>query len=219
MIPRPQHIGLIPDGNRRWAQANGLSYAEAYRRGMEKIVECLETWLAWGISTLSVYLLSRDNLARDAAELQPILAAEEWGLAELLPRLKAGFGARFVHAGRADLLPPSLLWALTGLCTDGGGDATGPTVNLCLGYDAADEIEQALRRAPQPAAFRDYLWVPGRVDLVLRTGSQQRLSGFLPLQSQYAEFIFEPYNFPDITPARLQAALDTFARRQRTYGR
>jgi undecaprenyl diphosphate synthase len=219
MSQLPKHLGLIPDGNRRWARATGHSLAETYCLGMEKIVECLETLLTMGIPKLSIYLLSKDNLARQGEDLDAVLAAEEWGVTTLFPVLKDRFEATFTHAGRADLLPPALADGLSTLCTSLATNSNTPTIYLCLGYDATDEIIQALQNTPQSADFRDYLWVPDPLDLIIRTSGYQRLSGFLPLQSEYAELYFAPYYFPEITPARLQAALESYAQRQRHYGR
>ncbi|KUI25451.1 undecaprenyl diphosphate synthase family protein [Mycobacterium sp. GA-2829] len=184
----PTHVGLIPDGLRRWADLNGTTLVEAYRRGAEKVIEILVALREYGVSTVSVYNLSRANLARRDDELNAVFSASIHFLRTLVPANfdPAACGVR-VH-GDLDLLPDEYRAAVRDVeASLNGGDFR---INVLAAYDAADELRAAHRRAQRDAADIATAFEIGDVDLVIRTTPEPLLSGFLPQQCQYAQLVF-----------------------------
>lgn len=188
VVMKPAHVGLIPDGLRRWAQANGTTLADAYLLGAEKVVEILLALQRNHVQTATVYNLSRANLARADHELDAVYAASTFFFATLLPDhfdpVRTGLR---VH-GDLDLLPDGLAAAARAAETAMAGD--GFRVNILLAYDAADELRAAHHRAHLQGCDVVAALEIGEVDLVIRTTAEPLLSGFLPLQSQYAQLRF-----------------------------
>lgn len=185
---KPAHVGLIPDGMRRWAEANGTTLTDSYRRGAEKVVEVLLALQRNGVHTVSVYNLSRANLARPSAELDAVYAASIHFFRELLP---AKFDplecAIRLHGDRA-LLPRDYVAAAVALERVTTGTAFN--VNILAAYDALDELRLAHARAQAEGCDISAAFDIPDVDLIIRTTAEPLLSGFLPLQSQYAELMF-----------------------------
>ena len=195
---KPAHVGVIPDGLRRWAEANGASLSEAYRCGAEKMVDVLLALRRNGVRTVSIYNLSRANLARRDDELAAVFEASVHFFTTLIPRHfdPAECGVR-VH-GRRDLLPAEYEAAardLEGVMT--GNDFR---INVLAAYDAGDELRAAHRRAVRDGCDIVDAFDIDEVDLVLRTTAEPLLSGFLPLQSQYAELVFLSTPLNELTP-------------------
>jgi undecaprenyl pyrophosphate synthase len=216
-----KHVGIIPDGNRRWARQHDMDLEEAYWLAMQKITACAEALFKAGVQSLSVYLLSQDNILRARDDLQAVVIAETRLLRELIPALKKELGVRVYHAGRPAALESDFRVALGEVCEPGNGSSDPfPRLYLLAGYDAYEEVTDARTAiGPDPARLLEALSVPVALDLVIRSGRDQRISGFLPLQCKYAEFFFEPYYFPDITPERVLAVLDEFQNRSRRFGK
>jgi len=216
-----KHVGIIPDGNRRWARRNNIDLEEAYWLAMQKITDCAEALFSAGVQSLSVYLLSKDNILRARDDLQAVVIAETRLLRELVPALQRDLGVRVYHAGNPASLDPDFRAALDEVCEPGNGvNDPFPRLYLLAGYDAYEEVTDARAAiGPDPEQLLGSLSVPVPLDLVIRSGRDQRISGFLPLQCKYAEFFFEPYFFPDITPARTLEILDEFQNRSRRFGK
>ena len=185
---KPAHVGLIPDGMRRWAEANRTTLTDSYRRGAEKVVEVLLALQRNGVHTVSVYNLSRANLARPSAELDAVYAASIHFFHELLPsNFDPEECAIRLHGDRA-LLPRDYVAAAAALERVTTGTAFN--VNILAAYDAMDELRLAHARAQAQGCDISAAFDIPDVDLVIRTTSEPLLSGFLPLQSQYAELMF-----------------------------
>ncbi len=216
-----KHVGIIPDGNRRWARQNNIDLEEAYWLAMRKITDCAEALFNAGVQSLSVYLLSKDNILRGRDDLHAVVIAETRLLRELVPALQRDLGVRVYHAGNPASLDPDFRAALEAVCEPGNGvNDPFPRLYLLAGYDAYEEVTDARAAiGPDPEQLLASLSVPVSLDLVIRSGRDQRFSGFLPLQCKYAEFFFEPYFFPDITPARALEILDEFQNRSRRFGK
>jgi undecaprenyl diphosphate synthase len=188
MKSEPSHVGLIPDGLRRWAQSNGTPLSEAYRRGAEKVVEILLALQGNDVQTVTVYNLSRANLARRDDELAAVYAASLHFVASLIPRHfdPTSCSVR-LHGDRA-LLPREYVDAAQAIERDMTGGAF--RINVLAAYDAGDELRAAHCRALREGLDITAAFEIGDVDLVIRTTPEPLLSGFLPLQSQYAQLIF-----------------------------
>lgn len=217
----PKYVGIIPDGNRRWAKQNNLELETAYWLAMQKITSCLKILFGRGTYSVCVYLLSKDNVLRARDDLDSVIKAELRLLKELIPLLKTTFQLRTYHAGNPRLLPLEYVDALDEICEIGNGwNDPFPRLYLCAGYDPYDEIVHCRGDiGTTPDKLIETLSVPFELDLVIRSGGDFRISGFLPLQSKYAEFFFEPYYFPDISETRLIEIMDEFKNRGRRFGK
>lgn len=190
-----RHLGIIPDGTRRWARRNKFTYYEAYWLALQKLTLLIDTAFAYGVTTQSIYLLSKDNLRREHSDLEAVLQAEKRFFLELLPNLAQKWQCSIIHAGRLDILPRWFAISLESACKDLDSMADR-RINLLVGYDPVDELLQAV--SVNPNKFWNHLWVSEQVDLVVRTGHGQLLSNFLPLQCGYAELKFFTKLFNDL---------------------
>lgn len=213
----PRHVGLIMDGNRRWARSRGLADVSlGHQAGAEHLSSFL-TWLnARGIEHASVYVLSADNIRRRSTfELRVLFNLIE----NVIPaRVLAAERWRLHISGDLDLLPPPTREALRS-AIERTQDRPGH-LTLAIGYDAHEDIIGAVRRAVAalPAGEPDGLSVdlvsqhlPGgpstEIDLIIRTGGDSRTSGFFPWQSTSAELHVASCSWPDFTEHDLECAL------------
>lgn len=233
-LHRPQHVAMILDGNRRWAKLNAQPSSSAgHQAGALKISEFLEWCEEQGVSIVTLYLLSTDNLSgRDKAELDDLVDIIE-GLADQLSRFT---NWRIKHVGQGDVLPPHLLQTLEGAASRSASNS-GMHVNLAVGYGGRAEITRAVRRLVDAHrasggtlddleksisvdAIARNLDTGGQPDpdLVIRTSGEQRLSDFMLWQSAHSEFYFVEALGPDLREIDFLRALRDFGRRQRRYG-
>ena len=214
----PSSIGLIPDGTRRWAHQSQCTYTDAYIRTMLGITNFISFMFDQSISSLSVYLLSKENLLRKPSDLEPVLTSELDLLMRMLPPVVAKFKAKVFHAGRKDLLPPNYAEALSTLCQYTADNAERRLYLLAV-YNPLEELMGSFKHIGHQHIKIEDLWVPEALDLVIRTGGEHRLSNFLPLQAGYAEYIFIEKYFNDLTEQDLLGFLNEFQIRHRRYGR
>jgi short-chain Z-isoprenyl diphosphate synthase len=229
----PRHVGVILDGNRRWAKAAGGQPPErGHQAGAEKIHELLGWCDDVGVGVVTLWLLSTDNLNRPPAELDPLLRIIERTVQDL-----ARAGRWRVHpVGAVDLLPPETASVLkeAAAATSAYG---GVLVNVAVGYGGRREIADAVRSLLQEHAARgtpieelaevlsvehiaEHLYTRGQPDpdLVIRTSGEQRLSGFLLWQSAHSEFHFCDAYWPDFRRVDFLRALRDYANRRRRFG-
>jgi short-chain Z-isoprenyl diphosphate synthase len=232
----PQHIGVIHDGHRRYARAEGLpDYAASYRVGMDKFVEFLGWTTELEIPAVTCWLLSTENLERPDDELRPYYEV----LIELfdrIPETPAGQNVAVRFIGSIDLLPTDLVEATKRLqekCSSGsrrvtialayGGrqeivDAVSELVAKLAadGMEAIDIADHIDRDAISARMYASDLPDP---DLVLRTSGEARLSGFLLWQAAYAEYSFVDVYWPAFRHIDFLRAMRDFTKRERRYGR
>jgi short-chain Z-isoprenyl diphosphate synthase len=228
----PKHVGVILDGNRRWARAAGIGLASGHRRGADKIDEFL-TWCAeLHIEVVTLWLLSTDNLARGDAELEPLLKIIEDAVSELAARRLW----RINPVGALDLLPDPTAVALKE-AQDATADVNGLIVNVAVGYGGRREIADAVRSLLHEHASRgtsiedlanlldiehiaEHLYTKGQPDpdLVIRTSGEQRLSGFLLWQTAHSELFFCEAYWPDFRRVDFLRAVRAYADRERRFG-
>jgi short-chain Z-isoprenyl diphosphate synthase len=228
----PRHVGVMCDGNRRWARSAGLAdVSSGHQAGADKIFEVLQWCRQAGVEVVTLWLLSTDNLSRPAAELEPLLRIIEDTVRELV--------AQHWHVnpmGALDLLP-----ADTAQVLKDAGEATagqnGLLVNVAVGYGGRREIADAVRSLLQDHATRgttieelaeildvehiaEHLYTAGQPDpdLVIRTSGEQRLGGFLLWQSAHSEFYFCDAYWPAFRRVDFLRALRSYAARQRRFG-
>ena len=230
----PRHVGVIMDGNRRWARAIGLEdVAHGHRRGADKIVDLLGCCDDVGVSVVTLFMLSTDNLRRSESELSALLQIIEDVAVDL-----SGPGRRWkVRAmGTPEVLPPETV-AVLKQAEEDTRDRPGATVNLAVGYGGRQEIADAVRSLLAEHAERGtsldelvealevehiaaHLYTRGQPDpdLVIRTSGEQRLSGFLLWQTANTEFHFTDVYWPDFRRVDFLRALRDYSARHRRFG-
>ena len=229
----PRHVGVLLDGNRRWARSAGSGdVGDGYRKGADKIVELLGWCEESGVEVVTLWLLSTDNLNRPPDELAILLRVIEQTVADLAARRRWK-----VHGvGALDLLPDQTAAVLKQADTD-TALINGLAVNVAVGYGGRREIADAVRSLltehaargaslEEVASFLDvehiaeHLYTRGQPDpdLIIRTSGEQRLSGFLLWQSAHSEFYFCDAYWPAFRRVDFFRALRAYAARQRRYG-
>ncbi|ASU82513.1 isoprenyl transferase [Nocardiopsis gilva YIM 90087] len=228
----PRHVGVVLDGNRRWAKTSGLARVEqGHQAGAEKIFELLGWCDEVGVQVVTMWLLSTDNLTRPAEELDPLLEIIE----NTVRRLQAE-GWRVNPMGALDLLPDSTARVMkeAGAATSGN---SGLIVNVAVGYGGRREIADAVRSLLLAEAAKgtsieelaerldlehiaEHLYTRGQPDpdLLIRTSGEQRLSGFLLWQSAHSEFYFCEVFWPAFRRVDFLRAVRSYGARSRRYG-
>ena len=226
--PRPTHVAIIMDGNRRWARAHGVPELEGHAAGVDKIRWLVEHAIRRGVSVLSLYAFSRENWARSDAEVAGLFSLLAQAIRAETPEL-ARQGVCVRVSGRLAEVPADIRDSITEAleATEGG---TQLTLNIAFNYAGRTEIVDAVRAIVAAGTSVDeideatvaaHLYTSGLPDpdLVIRTGGEQRLSNFLIWQSAYAEFHSCAALWPDFDAEAFDTALVEFARRGRRYGR
>lgn len=228
----PAHVGVILDGNRRWATEQGSSSAAGHRAGAAKISEFLGWCDELGVRVVTLWLLSTDNLARPLDELDPLLRIIEDAVSQLA---RAGTW-RIRHVGSKERLPERTRAVLEAAERDTQA-VEGMAVNVAVGYGGRQELVDAVRALLLQGAaagksteqlaeeidveqIAEHLYTKGQPDpdLVIRTSGEQRLSGFLLWQSAHSEFWFCDAYWPDFRRIDFLRALRDYSARERRYG-
>ena len=228
----PRHVGVMLDGNRRWAKAVGRDTAHGHRAGAANI----EPLLGWcdeiGIEVVTLWLLSTDNLNRPASELEPLLAI----ITDAVDSLADQQRWRLNPVGALDLLPSATAERLKA-AAEATRDVDGMLVNVAVSYGGRREIADAVRSLLTHAAeqgipleqvaaevdvdaISEHLYTRGQPDpdLVIRTSGEQRLGGFLLWQSEKSEFYFCEAYWPDFRRVDFLRAVRAYAQRERRFG-
>jgi undecaprenyl diphosphate synthase len=215
---KPLHAAIIMDGNGRWATARGLPRLAGHRAGAEALRRTVEAAPDFGIGTLTVYAFSSDNWRRPPAEVSALMKLFHAYLRREQARCIEK-GVRVSIIGRRDRLPRMLLPVMEG-CEK--ATASGRTLHLRLAvdYSSRDAILHAAAKLKGRASREDLSHALGGqdVDLLIRTGGEQRLSDFLLWECAYAELVFTPVMWPDFSAADLSAAVTEFQTRERRFG-
>jgi short-chain Z-isoprenyl diphosphate synthase len=228
----PQHVGVMLDGNRRWARAVGADTATGHRAGAANISPFLGWCEDLGIQVVTLWLLSTDNLNRREAELADLLGIIE----EVVTELAAAGRWRLNPVGALDLLPDTTATVLKEAAA-ATRHVDGVLVNIAVGYGGRREIADAVRSLLQQHAeqgtsleelatvldvehIAEHLYTKGQPDpdLVIRTSGEQRLGGFLLWQSAHSEFYFCEAYWPAFRRVDFLRALRAYAARHRRYG-
>jgi undecaprenyl diphosphate synthase len=222
------HVGIIMDGNGRWAQRRGLPRTAGHIEGAKAVNDIVETAARAGVRVLSLYAFSADNWRRPGAEVAALMSLlRRYLMTETRRCIEQSIRINII--GRRDRLTASLVRAieqseqLTAACT-------GLHLRIAVDYSAHNSILEAARRAGSQAnvdaaRFQELLdevdhsvAAAGALDLLIRTGAEKRLSDFLLWQSAYAELYFADCMWPDFGATGFHAALDYYNSRQRRFG-
>jgi undecaprenyl diphosphate synthase len=218
------HVGIIMDGNGRWATRRQLSRVRGHEAGVEAIRRVVEAAPDQGVGTLTLYAFSSDNWRRPKAEVSALMALLRFYLANEVESLVRN-GVRLTVIGRRDRLPGGIAEAIGRAET---ATANGDTLYLriAVDYSARDAILNAAAKAAHAGDLNREIFsrlVTGEaglrdVDLVIRTSGEKRLSDFLLWESAYAELHFTERMWPDFAAQDLAEALATFRGRERRFG-
>ena len=224
----PKHIGIIMDGNRRWAAKKGLTAMKGHEAGVKALVKIVEHCLELGIETLTIYALSTENWRKRARkEVEGLFNLLLQAVEEKKEEYKEK-GVRVAVIGDFQAFPRKVVKAIKEML------AVVKTherlkVNVALNYGGRDEILRAVKKIVKqeiPAKeineemFGHFLYTNGEPDpdLMIRTGGQERLSNFLLWQLSYSELYFTDTLWPDFSPRRLDQAIAEYQNRQRRFG-
>lgn len=227
-LPLPRHVGIILDGNRRWAKANGLPSLAGHQRGFDNVRTISDYVFKSGIPILTVFAFSTENWQRTKKEVSYLMGLLKLFMTKEVAKLVEK-GIRLSFWGRLSDFSDSMQAAMRRAEAETKNGRRG-RLNICLSYGGRDEIIRAVRKIvalkPAPARISEKLVAANLdsaglpdPDLIIRTSGEERLSGFLTWQSVYSELYFTKKYWPEFTPEDFQAALDVYARRQRRFGR
>ena len=235
----PRHVGVLPDGNRRFARTSGLaSIGAGHRDGADNIERLIDWCDELGIPVITVWALSTDNMNRPADELGAIFKIVETRVEALAERQqRAPISRRIRSVGRRDLLPDSTVAAIRRVERMTAGNGDGDLI-IAIGYGGRDEIVDAVRRMIRDHArrgeslndlaqtldageFGRYLYAPDipDPDLVIRTSGELRLSGFMLWQSAFSEYYFCDIYWPAFRRIDFLRAIRSYGQRHRRRGR
>lgn len=225
----PNHIAIIPDGNRRWARSRGLPTLEGHRRGFDASVKVCRAARDWGVHTMTLWGFSTENWDRSKKEVNYLMKLYEKLIDDFLQEAREN-KVRIYHLGRKDRIPKALL--------DKINFAEKETLkfdkyimNIAIDYGGQDDILRAFKKIVEdkiPAnkiskeLVEKYVDTHNQpypyVDLMIRTSGEQRTSGFMLWQSPYTEYYWENGHFPDFSPEKLKMAILDYSRRRRRFG-
>lgn len=225
----PNHLVIIPDGNRRWARARGLNTFQGHKAGFDMAVKLSKSARQWGVYTFTLWGFSTENWDRTAEEIGYLMKLYESLVGRYLKEAKED-DVKIIHLGRKDRIPKSLLAKII-KAEEETENNKSYILNIAIDYGGHDDIIRAVQKMVAdkvPAEkidkklFESYLDTKNQpypyVDLMIRTSGEQRTSGMLLWQSAYTEYFFENGHFPDFTPEKLKEAVLDYSRRRRRFG-
>lgn len=227
----PTHVGIIMDGNGRWAQGRGRPRIEGHRRGMETVKEVVKGSIALGVEYLTLYGFSIENWKRPPAEISALMGLLRLYLRQEIKELDQ-HGVRIRFIGDRSLLPADIV-SLIGEAEEQTRGNANLNLVVALSYGARQEITAAAQSVARQVAageldvfdideavFTKHLETAGMPDpdLVIRTSGEQRISNFLLWQVAYAELVFVDTLWPDFSQDDLREAINEYHRRERRYG-
>ncbi|HPN81657.1 MAG TPA: polyprenyl diphosphate synthase [bacterium] len=222
-----KHLGIIMDGNRRWAKKQGLPPMAGHQKGYDKMKQVGDWCLARGIDFLTVYAFSTENWQRSKKEVDYLMKLLERGLTKELPQfMKKNIRLKII--GSRDKLSVSLKRAIK-TAEDKTKNNTAGTLNIAVNYGGRLEVVEAVKKIVRrkipvnqisEQTISDYVWTAGEPDpdLIIRTSGEYRLSGFLTWQGVYSELYFTKKFWPDFSEKDLDEAILEFNRRTRRFG-
>ena len=220
-----EHLGIIADGNRRWAKEHGLPTIEGHKKGLDAIQELVGAASKLGIKYLTFYVFSTENWGRSADEVGYIMKLAETRILKYAEKL-AKNNARMLILGSKDKISPKLASTIE-KAEELTSECTGITVCFCFNYGGEQEIADAAKIANEvdgaitPETIRNHLYHPEvpNIDMVVRTSGEERISGFMLWRSAYAELLFVKKYFPEMNANDLKEILESYEKRNRRFGK
>lgn len=219
------HLGVIADGNRRWAKEHSLPSIEGHRNGLKSIEKLVDGANEAGIKFISFYLFSTENWDRSEKEVSYLMKLAETRIPKYAEKLKAKNGKLLVLGSKNRISPK--LASIIEQAEKTTADCTGITVCFCFNYGGEQEIADAANIAMQTdgeistETIRKHLYHPEvpDIDMVVRTSGEERISGFMLWRSSYAEFMFIKKYFPDMDTGDIKLIVDEYNKRNRRFGK
>ncbi|MBI2414397.1 di-trans,poly-cis-decaprenylcistransferase [candidate division WWE3 bacterium] len=220
----PNHIAFIVDGNRRWAKAHNLPSFEGHRRGFDNLEKIMDAARAMGVKAVTAWVFSTENWNRSKEEVTYLFDL----FRNLSGKYKTKFlkeNTRFFHLGRKDHMASDVVQTLNEIVEE-TKTHDGFTASLAMDYGGHDELLRAMKKMQEQGleitkenleSCLDTALLPP-IDLIVRTGGEKRLSGFMSWQNHYAEFYFPTKFFPEFTPEDLKIAIEDYSKRERRFG-
>ncbi len=224
----PKHVGIIMDGNRRWAKERGLPTLKGHMQGQQTLRTITQHAFKRGVKYLTVYAFSTENWRRTEEEVGYLMNQVARSLKKYLHEfVEAGIKIEFL--GVRDDLPKSVLQAIE-QAEAATAKNDSATLGICFNYGGQQEIVDATKALVETGVkaadittetFARYLYSPEipSIDLLIRTGGEQRLSNFMLWRAEYAELVFTQTYWPDFGTDELDGILGTYAERQRRFGK
>jgi undecaprenyl diphosphate synthase len=222
----PASVGIIIDGNRRWARAHNLPSFEGHRRGLALVKDVADWAEERGVKELTIYAFSTENWNRSTEEIDYLMrlfrSTIKKELAEIIKR-----GGRVHFIGQRERLPKSLQTAM-GEAEEASKKNRGLYLQIGISYGGRAEIIQAVNtllakgtRSVDEKEFREAMWSAGMKDpdLIIRTSGEKRLSNFLLFQGAYSELFFTDTKWPDFSKEEFLSILKEFGERERRHGK
>lgn len=221
----PAHVGIIMDGNGRWAEKRGLTRTEGHRAGVRVVHEITQASVSYGIGYLTLFAFSTENWKRSYEEVNFLFNLFVQTIQEYLPQLKEN-SVRLNFIGDVSSIP---LFVRTALARSAEETHNGNkmVLNVAINYGSRNEIVNAVRtiikleiKDINEESFKNYLYTADQPDpdLIIRTGGEKRLSNFLLYQSIYSEIFFTETLWPDFTREEYYSILEEFSHRKRRFG-
>ena len=223
----PNHLGLIIDGNRRWAKKKGLPSFYGHKKGFDNLIDILNYSFEKGVKIITVYAFSTENWSRSKREVSYLMKLLKTGLENKITEHFNKKGIKLKIVGQKEKLSNDLQklieWAenLT-------KDNKRGVLNLAISYGGKAEIIAAVKKIIDKKipsqkitekTIEDNLWITDSLDFIIRTGGQKRLSNFLTWQSTYSELYFTDKTWPDFKYKDLDEAFKDYDNRQRKFGK
>lgn len=220
-----KHLGIIADGNRRWAKEQGLPTIEGHRKGLEAIEKLVGAAAEAKIPFITFYVFSTENWGRSADEVGYIMKLAETRILKYAERLAKNNAKLLILGSKAKIAPQ--LASLMERAEKITENCTGITVCFCFNYGGEQEIADAANIASEtdeeitPETIRKHLYHPEvpDVDMVVRTSGEERISGFMLWRTAYAELMFIEKYFPDMQEADIKEILSEYENRNRRFGK
>ncbi|HUS26813.1 MAG TPA: polyprenyl diphosphate synthase [Nevskiaceae bacterium] len=226
-VGAPRHLGLILDGNRRWAREHHMPVSEGHRQGYTNLKNIVNSAFKQGVNYVSAYMFSSENWNRERSEVKDLMKLCMWVLQHEVRELNRE-GVRLRVVGSKLRLGKAMVRAIHE-AEELTKDNQRGTLLLCLDYGGQQEIVEAVKRIAAagfrpdditPELIGQFLYAPDvpPLDLVIRTSGEQRLSNFMLWESAYSELLFTKEYWPDFTEESLRAAIQEYTNRQRRFG-
>lgn len=220
-----RHLGIIADGNRRWAKERGLPTLEGHKKGLDRIKELVGAASEAGIEYITFYVFSTENWGRSVDEVSYIMKLAETRILKYAKELKEK-NAKLLILGSKERISPKLA-SVMDEAENLTADCTGITVCFCFNYGGEKEIADAATIAAKtegeitPETIRKHLYHPEvpNVDMVVRTSGEERISGFMLWRSAYSEMMFVKKYFPEMCADDIKEILNEYEKRNRRFGK
>jgi len=224
----PNHVAIIPDGNRRWAKEHGLPSFEGHRKGFDVAVKIGKKIRSLGVHTMTMWAFSTENWNRSKEEVAYLMKMYETFIERNLKQaLKEKI--RIIHLGRKDRISKKLLEKIQD-SEEKTKNFKNYILNIALDYGGQDEVIRGIKKISRQninnltiEQFNNYLDTANQPypnpDLIIRTSGEQRTSGLMIWQAAYAEYIFLQKHFPDVNDKDIENAIEEYSRRQRRFGK